>query len=237
MDDVKRLLEGFADRAVDGLPAADVDADVARGRRALRRIRTRRRVTGVLCAAAVTTAMLAIGNQAKWWGGGGTEVATGPDEAGASAGPTAGTEAAGTTTPATGADQAGESASVFAGAMVELTANSQAWSNIDCALAPQGWTPEAPVTTDRVVLTPPVVRTSSDAASKLVLQAATEARSLQAVRVTEADGKVFHVGTEAGRAAGQVKLGERWLLVQLPVGDKDWNDEILRRFMGSCKVS
>lgn len=233
MDDVKRLLEGFADRTVDGLPAADVEADVARGRRSLRRIRTRRRVAGVLCAAAVTTAVLAIGNQVKWWGGGGTEVATGSDEAGASAG----TEAAGTATPAaTGADQAGESASVFAGAMIELTANSKAWSNIDCALAPQGWTPEAPVTTDRVVLTPPLVRTS-DAAAKLVLQAATEARSLQAVRVTEADGKVFHVGTEAGRAAGQVKLGERWLLVQLPVGDKDWNDEILRRFMGSCTVS
>ncbi|TCM41208.1 hypothetical protein [Kribbella sp. VKM Ac-2568] len=237
MDDVKRLLEGFADRAVDGLPAADVEADVARGRRALRRIRTRRRVTGVLCAAVVTTAVLAIGNQVKWWGGGGTEVATGSDEAGASASASASTEAAGTATPATGADQAGESASVFAGAMIELTANSHAWSNIDCALAPQGWTPEAPVTTDRVVLTPPLVRTSSDSASELVLQAAPEARSLQAVRVTEADGKVFHVGTEAGRAAGQVKLGERWLLVQLPVGDKDWNDEILRRFMGSCKVS
>ncbi|HEY9332840.1 MAG TPA: hypothetical protein VIQ79_00435 [Kribbella sp.] len=232
---MKRLLEGFADRAVDGLPAADVEADVARGRRALRRIRTRRRITGVLCAAAVTTAVLAIGNQVKWWGGGGTEVATGSDEAGASA--SASTEAAGTATPATGPDQAGESASVFAGAMIVLTANSQAWNDIDCALAPQGWTQETPVTTDRVVLTPPLVRTSSDTASKLVLQAAREARSLQAVRVTEADGKVFHVGTEAGRAAGQVKLGERWLLVQLPVGDKHWNDEILRRFMGSCSVS
>jgi hypothetical protein len=93
------------------------------------------------------------------------------------------------------------------------------------------------VSANRVVLTPPLVRTSTDAGSKLVLQAATEARSLQAVRVTEADGKVFHVGTDAGRAAGQVKLGEHWLLVQLPMGDKDWNDETLRRFMGSCSVS
>ena len=38
-DDVKRLLEGFADQAAEGLPDADVEADVARGRRALRRIK------------------------------------------------------------------------------------------------------------------------------------------------------------------------------------------------------
>lgn len=232
MDDVKRLLEGFADRAVDGLPAADVEADVARGRRALRRLRTRRRIAGVLCVVAVTTAVLAISNQEKWWSGGGTEVAGGSDGAGAPAA----TEAAGTATPAT-SPKLGESASVFAGVTIELTANRQAWSNIDCALVPHGWTLERPVTTNRVVLAPPVARTSTDSASKLVLQAASEARSLQAVRVTEADGKVFHVGSDADRAAGQVKLGEHWLLVQLPVGDKDWNDETLRRFMGSCRVS
>ncbi|MDX6281119.1 MAG: hypothetical protein QOH03_2190, partial [Kribbellaceae bacterium] len=90
MDDVKKLLAGFADHAVDGLPAADVDADVARGRRALRRIRARRRVTGVLCIAAATTAVLAIGNQVKWWGTGQSEVAGGTDEPASAAGAEAG---------------------------------------------------------------------------------------------------------------------------------------------------
>ena len=63
MDEVKKLLEGFADQAAEGLPPADIDEDVARGRRALRRIKRRRRVTGVLCVAAVSAAVLAVGNQ------------------------------------------------------------------------------------------------------------------------------------------------------------------------------
>ena len=54
----EELLTEFADQAVGELPPADVDADVARGRRALFRLRARRRGTGVLCIAAVSTAVL-----------------------------------------------------------------------------------------------------------------------------------------------------------------------------------
>jgi hypothetical protein len=55
--------------------------------------------------------------------------------------------------------------------------------------------------------------------------------------VTEAGGKVYHLGTADGRETGQVLLGERWLLVQLPAGNLDWNDDLLRRFMASCTVN
>jgi hypothetical protein len=230
VDDVKRLLTEFADRAVDGIPPADVDADVARGRRALRRIKTRRRVT-VLCIAAVTTAVLAIGNQIKWWGGNGTEVATGTETAGAQA--EAGSSEA---TPAASPSKSEPTMSMFAGPAIQLVTNRQPWNTIGCTLAPQGWTPQTPVTAGRVVLTPPSPRTP-DAESKLVLRSSPQAETLQAVRVTESGGKVFHLGTLAGREAGQVMLGDKWLVVQLPVGDKDWNDDLLRRFLASCTAN
>ena len=224
MDDVKRLLEEFADSAVDGIPPADVDADVARGRRALRRIKARRRVTGVLIAAA-TTAVLAIGNQV-WRGGGETEVATDPAEA-------AGGSQTPTPTMSPSASAGDETLTLFSGAAIELVANQQTWSGIGCTLAPAGWTPETPVAVDRVVLTPPNVRTSNVGA-KLVLQASAEAQSLASVRAIQGDGKVFHVGTAGGREVGQVKLDQRWLVVQLPTGTKEWTDDVLQRFMASC---
>jgi hypothetical protein len=225
VDEVKKLLEGFADHAADGLPAADIEADVARGRRALRRIKRRRRVTGVLCVAAVSAAVLAIGNQVKWWNNGTTEVASGDGEKTATASETA--------TPMIA--KGSETISTYA-SVVELVANRQPWNTIGCTLAPKGWTPETPIAANRVVLSRPTVRTA-DAATKVVLQSASAARSLTAVRVTDSGGKTFHIGTLDGRVTGQVKLSDRWLLVELPAGTKDWNDQLLQRFMASCTVN
>ena len=232
MDDVKKLLAEFADHAVDGMPAADVDADVARGRRALRRIRARRRVTGVLCIAAATTAVLAIGNQVKWWGAGHSEVAGGSEEAASAAG------AESAATPAASPESGEGTLSTYAAAAVSLVANKEAWSNFTCTLAPQGWVPRPPVGTDHVLLAPPTMRTSNlGEKGGLDVRAVEKAQSLQATRVSESGGKVFHLGTADGRATGQVMLGARWLLVQLPAGNKDWNDDLLRRFMGSCTLN
>lgn len=236
MDDVKALLTEFADRAVDGLPPADMDADVARGRRALLRIRARRRVTGVLCIAAATTAVLAVGNQVHWWDPGTSQVAGGTEETP----PTApGSEpesvatplAAGPNTPPAG------TVSLYSAGGVSLVANKEAWSNIDCSLAPQGWAAQQATGGDHVLLMPPNVRTADlKPGSGLELRALPEARRLQATRATQEAGKVFHFGTTDGREAGQVLLGERWLLVQLPAGTKDWNDDLLRQFLASCQV-
>ena len=229
MDEVKRLLEGFADRAADGLPDADIDADVTRGRRALRRIKRRRRVTGVLCVAAASALVLAIGNQVKWWGNT-TEVAGGtgePETTAASAMPSSAPPAKPQTT---------ETLSMFGASVVELVANQQPWSTIDCNLTPKGWTAETPIAANHVVLSQPTMRTA-DTAAKVVLQAAPQARSLSTVRVTQGSGKTFHIGTLDGRLTGQVKLADQWLLVELPTGTVEWPDDVLRRFMNSCTVS
>ena len=227
MDEVKRLLEGFADRAAEGLPEADIDADVTRGRLALRRIKRRRRVTGVLCVAAASALVLAIGNL-KWWGNG-SEVAGGPPEqekTAASASPT--------TVPAA-KPSSSQTMSMFGASVVELVANKEAWNTFNCTLAPKGWSPEVPMTATRVVLSQPEMRTA-DSAAKVVLQAAPQARSLQQVRVTDASGKTFHIGTLEGRLTGQVKLSDQWLLVELPTGTVEWPDDVLRRFLNSCTV-
>ncbi|WP_165546756.1 hypothetical protein [Kribbella soli] len=229
MDEVKRLLEGFADQAAEGLPDADIDADVTRGRLALRRIKRRRRVTGVLCVAAASTLVLAIGNQVKWWGNG-NEVAGGPPEQ-----KTTAASATPTTVPRA-APSSGQTMSMFGASVVELVANKQAWSAFDCTLAPKGWSPETPMTANRVVLSQPEMRTA-DSAAKVVLQAAPQARSLSQVRVTDASGKTFHIGTLEGRLTGQVKLSDQWLLVELPTGTVEWPDDVLRRFLDSCTVS
>ncbi len=229
MDEVKRLLEGFADRAADGVPDADIEADVARGRRALRRIKRRRRVTGVLCVAAVSAAVLAIGNQVKWWGTGDAPRSRADqvsrrrrrDDSRNVLEPA----------PAKG----GETMSMFGASVVELVANQQAWNTIDCSLAPKGWTAESPITGTRVVLSQPEMRTA-DTATKIVVQAVPQASSLMSVRVTDGAGKTFHIGTLNGRLSGQVKLADQWLLVELPTGTVDWPDDELRRFMDSCTI-
>ena len=234
MDDVKRLLEGFADRAADGLPDADIEADVARGRRALRRIKRRRRVTGVLCVAAASAAVFAIGNQVKWWGNGNAEVAGGTGNTGTATATTAPGSTPSTSSPAPA--KSGDTMSMFGASVIELVANKQAWSTIDCTLAPKGWTPETPIGPGRVVLSQPEMRTA-DAAAKVLLQAAPEARNLRSVRATDQAGKTFHIGTLDGRLTGQVKLADTWLLVELPTGTTEWPDDVLRRFMDSCTVN
>jgi hypothetical protein len=230
VDEVKKLLEGFADRAADGLPEVDVEADVARGRRALRRIKRRRRVTGVLCVAAVSAAVLAVGNQVKWWGTGNTEVAGGGTDSDSTSAPR--TPASSSPAPA----KTGETMSMFGASVIELVSNKQPWTTISCKLAPKGWSAETPMTTGHVVLSQPEMRTA-DTAAKVVLQAAPQAKSLSAVRVTDGAGKTFHIGTLNGRLTGQVKLADQWLLVELPTGTVDWSDDILRRFMDSCTVN
>lgn len=230
MDDVKRLLEGFADRAAEALPDADIEADVTRGRRALRRVKRRRRVAGVLCVAAVSALALAIGNQVKWWGNG-SEVAGG----------TAGTvepetSAASPSTAPPVTPQSSEPVSMFGASVVELVANKQPWSTITCSLAPKGWSAETPIAANQVVLSQPTMRTA-DAAVKVILQTAPQARSLSQVRVTDASGKTFHIGTLGGRLSGQVKLADQWLLVELPAGTVEWPDDVLRRFMNSCTAN
>jgi hypothetical protein len=230
VDEVKKLLEGFVDRAADGLPAVDIEADVARGRRALRRIKRRRRVTGVLCVAAVSAAVLAIGDQVKWWNDGSTEVATGDSDT------TAPAISSASATPTPMLAEGSETASTYAGMLVELVANRQPWNSIGCSLAPKGWTAETPIAADRVVLSRPTVRTA-DVATKVVLRAAPAAQSLTSPRVTGAGGKTFQIGTLNGRLTGQVKLTDQWLLVELPAGTQDWNDGLLQRFMSSCTVN
>ncbi|ADB33736.1 hypothetical protein Kfla_4719 [Kribbella flavida DSM 17836] len=232
MDDVKRLLEQFADRSVDALPPADVEADLTRGRRALRRIRARRRVTGVLCAAAATAAALVAGEQAQWRSGGEAEVAT---DAPAPAPETAlGVVSAGSPTPAVPTSASMGTPSLLSDSAVQLVSNGRSWNSIGCTLVPQGWTAAAGA--ERVVLTPPSARTA-DATSQLELFAADQSQPLSGVRAVEASGRVIHLGSTGGRAVGQVKLGERWLVVRLPAAHQAWNDETLRRFLGSCTIS
>lgn len=236
MDEVKRLLEEFADRTVADVPPVDVEADVLRGRRALRRIKTRRRVTGVLCVAAVSTLVLAVGNQLPWWGAGDAGVAE------SRATPESSQSEAPARTPAPGAETRSQSerpqSSILAAQNVELVANRQSWSGISCTLVPMGWTLQAPAVTGQAVLTPASARSSTGAENKLVLQAAPKSEKLLAVRVLHADGEVFHVGTVAnGREVGQVQLGARWLVVWLPAGDQGWTDDVLQRFMASCTLS
>ncbi|WP_433159938.1 hypothetical protein [Kribbella sp. CA-247076] len=229
---MKKLLEGFADQVADGLPPADIEADVSRGRRALRRIKRRRRVTGVLCVAAVSAAVLAVGNQVKWWNNGSTEVATGDGEKTSQAPATA----SGAVTPTPMIAEGSETVSTFGTPTVQLVANRQPWNTIGCTLAPRGWTPELPIARDRVVLSRSTTRTA-DTATKVVLHSAATAQSLTSVRVKDEGGKAFHLGTLDGRAAGQVKLADRWLLVELPAGSLEWNDELLQRFLASCTVN
>lgn len=226
VDEVKKLLEGFAEEAAEGLPPADIDADVARGRRALRRVKRRRRVTGVLCVAAASAAVFAVGNQVKWWG-----AADNPPVAGGAE--TKPTIEAGSTAPSA---TAGEGTMSLYSAGVELAANKQTWNTIGCTLAPVGWAPEKPIATNRVVLAQPEMRTA-EVATKVVIERRESALTLDGVRVSDSAGKTFHIGTYSGRLTGQVKLADQWLLVEAPAGNQDWTDETLRRFLGSCTIN
>ena len=113
--------------------------------------------------------------------------------------------------------ESGETISMFGASVVELVANKQPWRTIDCSLAPKGWTAETPIAADRVVLSQPECGPRTPPPS-WCCRRRRQARSLQAVRVTDAGGKAFHIGTLTAALTGQVKLADQWLLVQLPTG-------------------
>jgi hypothetical protein len=199
----------------------------------LRRIRARRRVTGVLCVAAATTAVLVVGNQAEWWSGGEAEVAT--DAPATQTQPQSEAVTAGSATPSTTAGD--QDVTTFSSAtVVQLVSNPKPWNSIGCTLTPLGWAAAPQGATKRVVLTPPSARTA-DTAAQLELFTATEPQPLSGIRAVESGGKVFHVGSTGGREVGQVRLGDSWLVAKLPIQHQDWNDDLVRRFLASCSVS
>lgn len=223
MDEVKRLLEQFADKAVLNAPPVDVDADVARGRRALRRIRARRRTAGVLCAAATIALIVAAGNPARWFAGGDPGVAT--DEP---------TPAA--TLPPTAATSGGPSLYMASAPPVVLVANHRAWPGlVQCKLVPAGWR-QASARSGAVELAPPGLA-AADASAKLVLRTAIEADRIDGVEAFRTGGRVVHLGRYPdGARAGQVKVSERWLIVRLPIGEPGWTDTTLHRLIESCTI-
>ncbi|MFC0628350.1 hypothetical protein [Kribbella deserti] len=230
MDEVKKLLEQFADQAVAAAPPVDVDADVARGRRALRRIKTRRRATGVLCLAAASAVALMVNESVGGWDRGDAGVAADAQSGQATPGAS--------TSDAPNRAMSTESATtMFGAAGVDLVTNKQAWPGLGCDLVPAGWTVEQPANAERVVLAPSSERTSSSSstATKLVLSVSDQAESLKGVRVVQTGGRTFHLGTYPnGRQIGQVLQGDRWVVAQVPVGG-GWSDDVLQRLLASCK--
>lgn len=231
MDEVKRLLEQFADQTIADAPAVDVDADVARGRRALRRIKNRRRATGVLTLAAVSAVAFMVNESVGLWGRGDAGVAAGSQSSEA----TAGASSSEAPNPANTAD--GKTLT-FGAAAVDLVANKEQWPGLGCALAPAGWTVAQPVTAQQVVLAPVAQRTASSTgtADKLVLSVVSEAEKLVGVRVVQEGGKTFHLGAYAnGRLVGQVNQGDQWVVARAPLGEGGWSDDVLQRLLDSCK--
>lgn len=231
MDEVKRLLEQFADQAIADAPAVDVDADVARGRRALRRIKYRRRATGVLCLAAVSATALMVNESVGLWDRGDAGVAAGTRSGQATPG------ASSSDAPNPARTSEGKTLT-FGAAAVDLVANKDQWPGLGCELVPAGWSVAQPVMTQQVVLAPGTQRTgySTGTADKLVLSVVTKAEPLMGLRVVQADGKTFHLGAYAnGRLVGQVQQGDQWVVARAPVGGDGWSDDVLQRLLGSCK--
>ena len=231
MDEVKKLLEGFADQAADGLPDADIEADVARGRRALRRIKRRRRVTGVLCVAAVSAAVLAIGNQVKWWG---TSAAPRSRAARGSRRRPPRLRPPSTAPPAPA--KSGETMSMFGASVVGAGGEQASPGARSTARSRRRAGPPRP-------RSPPAASYSRSRRCgprtpppRCVLQAAPAAQQPDVGpghRRGRQDVPHRHLD---GRLTGQVKLADRWLLVELPNGTVEWTDDVLRAFMDSCAV-
>jgi hypothetical protein len=210
-DEVRRLLADFADRAVGDQPAADVDEDVARGRRALRRVRLRRRTAGVLTAATAVAAVALTGGPMRWF---------------ATDDPIAGVAPASTnpaSTPGT--------------ATVTLTKGATTSGVIGCDLTPAGWRSQ-PAKAGYAVLAPPVTRTDGKAMDgELVLHTAPAADHILRVSAVRQPGRIVHLGWyAAGERVAQTKLGDTWLIVRAPRGGAGWNDTALLRFVGSCSL-
>jgi hypothetical protein len=225
---VRKLLTDFADRAVGDHPVANVEADVTRGRRALRRLRMRRRTAGVLVGAAAVAAVAATGGPGSWFAGDGPQVAS--DAPGA----TQQTQAA-SARPQPAATRVLEQPV----ARVVLAKNSARWSEVGCGLAPAGWHAQRSLPR-HVVLAPPYSSSSDgrDLNGKLVLRSAEVADQFLKPTPHHQPGRLVFLGWyAAGERAAQVKLGEDWLIVRLPRGGAGWNDSTLLRLVGSCNVS
>ena len=162
--------------------------------------------------------------------GDGSEVAGGPP-----AQETAAASASPATAPRADTVES-QTMSMFGASVVELVANKEAVEHVQLHAGAEGLEPGDPDDGHRVVLSRRRCGPRTSAA-KVVLQAAPQARTLSKVRVTDASGKIFHIGTLEGRLSGQVKLGDQWLLVQLPAGTVEWPDDVLRRFLASCTVN
>lgn len=218
-DDVKRMLTEFADRAVGELPPADVDADVARGRRALFRLRYRRRGAAVLGVVAAATLAVAIGNPLRWWD-------REPPTAGAP--PTASTPAG----PASGPEVTPTTYSLPA--PVALVANRQAWPVVSCQLAPAGWRAQS---ADGAVVLAPAHLATARKSDLLVMRSSEQPDRLTAIKAVPGSGRVVHLGQAvSGERVGQVKLGERWMVVALPAVEYGWTDATLLRLISSCSL-
>jgi hypothetical protein len=206
-DEVRRLLADFADRAVGDQPAADVDEDVARGRRAVRRVRLRLAAAGVLAAAVAVGAVAVTGGPLRWFAADSPPVGASP----ASPTPT--------------------------GASVTLTKGITTSGVIGCELAPAGWRSQ-PTKPGYAVLAPPAARADAKVTDdKLVLHTSPEADRILRVSAVRQPGRIVHLGWyENGDRVAQTKLGDTWLIVQVPRGGAGWDDTALLRFVGSCSL-
>ncbi|MGH3465186.1 MAG: hypothetical protein ACRDP9_27280 [Kribbellaceae bacterium] len=233
-EQVRKLLTDFADRAVSDHPAADVEADVTRGRRALRRLRVRRRTAGVLVCAAAVAAVAATGGPGSWFAGDGPQVASDAPGATQQTQQTKQTQAA-SARPQPAATRVLEQPLE----RVVLAKNSARWSGVGCGLAPAGWHAQRSLP-QQVVLAPPYSSNSDgrDLNGKLVLRSAEVADPFLKPTPHQQPGRLVFLGWyAAGERAAQVKLGEDWLIVRLPRGAAGWNDATLLRLVGSCTVS
>lgn len=233
-DEVRRLLTDFADRTVgeggeggDAVapPVVDVDADVARGRRALRRLRLRRRTAGVFAVATVAGAVALSGGPGAWFSGDGDQVATD-------------TPAASAASPAS-RTPAPPSARFSTASSVVLAKGARQWGGIDCGLSPAGWQYQKS-NTGYAVLAPPYSSSSDarDLTGKLVLRTAVNADKILKVDAVRQPGRIVHLGWyPAGERVAQTKLGGTWLIVRTPRGAAGWDDKVLLEFVGSCSVT
>ncbi len=225
-EQVRRLLADFADRAVGEHPPGDVEDDVARGRRALRRLRMRRRTAGVLVGAAAIAAVAVTGGPGAWFAGRDTDPP-----------PVAGRQS--TPRPARPAPASTMAPTTYRIAPpVVLARNTARWPDVGCGLAPAGWHAQ-PSLPRQVVLAPPYSSSSDgrDLNGKLVLRRADVADRFVKATPHHQPGKLVFLGWyAAGERAAQVKLGEDWLIVRVPRGAPGWDDKTLLRMVGSCTV-
>ncbi len=206
-DEVRRLLADFADRAAGDQPAPDVDEVVARGRRAVRRVRLRLATGGVVVLAAAVAAVALTGGPLRWFAA---------------------------DSPPVGASPASP-ASTAAG--VTLTKGVTTSGVIGCELTPAGWRSE-PTKPGYAVLAPPAAGTDDKVMDdKLVLHTSPDADHILRVSAVRQPGRIVHLGWyENGERVAQTKLGDTWLIVQVPRGGGGWDDTALLRFVESCSV-